>query len=520
MPRWVRELLDAIRLSAKLELVVVAVRDPGRSVARRSDAAYEAFDRRVFGRHDDALAPAGVWDLLPDDPLACVFERSGRFDVILDLAPGPARHAPNPAHRYRVWTFRLGDPGRSSRPPYFSEVFGGDRLATAAVEMLPRDGDAGHVLFRATWATDRLSPHRNHVAASWRVGDAILARLLQLQEHGPSCIASLPTYREPADDGAVAYAEPSTPGLLRGVVPLTLGLIRRKVAKRLRYDQWHIAYRRRGPVPLDAGDASGFRFLLPPRDHFFADPFVIERDARHYVFFEDYSYRTGKGVISCMELGNDPRPPIRIVLDREYHLSYPFVFTCGEETYMIPETSENRRVELYRAVEFPNRWALDAVLIEDIAAIDATLARHNGRFWMFANVVSRGRTSEDELFLFMSERLRGPWVPHPMNPVVADVRTARPAGRIFVRNGHLIRPGQDSSLGYGYAITLNHIQELSETSYREVPVGRIEAQRLEGALGTHTYNADDGYEVLDARRRAWRRKVPRVATTRSRRDQT
>jgi hypothetical protein len=290
------------------------------------------------------------------------------------------------------------------------------------------------------------------------------------------------------------------------VVSLSLGLVRRKAAKRLGFDQWCLAYRRRGAVPLDAGDASGFRFLLPPRDCFFADPFVMERDGRHYVFFEYYSNHTRKGVISCLELeDDDPRPVPRTVLEREYHLSYPFVFSCGDETYMIPESSENRTVELYRSVEFPNRWTLDTVLLEDVAAFDATLARHDGRFWMFANVVSRGRTSQDELFLFTSERLRGPWVSHPMNPVVSDVRAARPAGRILVRDGHLIRPGQDSSDGYGSAITLNRIEELSQTSYREVPVARVEPKWPEAADGIHTYNIDDGYEVLDARRRLWRR---------------
>ena len=507
--RWVRELLDAILSSEKLELVAVVARAADRPPGRRSEAAYEALDRRLFGRPEDALTPADVSELLDDKPLASALEGSGPVDVILDLAPGPAPPVPNPAPRYGVWGVRLGDGERPSSPPYFRETFDGKRLSSAAVEMLPRNGDPGHVLFRGIWATDRLSPHRNHVAASWRVGDAILGRLLGLQAHGPGYIASLPTYPGGAEDEVAASAQPSTSDLVRYVVSLSVGLVRRKAAKRLGFDQWCIAYRRRGAVPLYAGDASGFRFLLPPRDCFFADPFVMERDGRHYAFFEYYSDRTGKGVISCLELEDDLRPVPRTVLEREYHLSYPFIFSCEDETYMIPETSENRTVELYRALEFPNRWTLDTVLIEDVAAVDATLARHDGRFWMFANVVSRGRTSEDELFLFTSERLRGPWVPHPMNPVVSDVRTARPAGRILVRDGHLIRPGQDSSDGYGCAITLNRIEELSETSYREVPVARIEPKWLEGTDGTHTYNSDDDYEVLDARRRLWRRTLRR-----------
>ena len=53
------------------------------------------------------------------------------------------------------------------------------------------------------------------------------------------------------------------------------------------------------------------------------------------------------------------------------------------------------------------------------------------------------------------------WQPHSLNPVVRDVRTARPAGRIIVNSHGHIRPGQDCSTRYGAAITLNRILELS-----------------------------------------------------------
>jgi hypothetical protein len=47
------------------------------------------------------------------------------------------------------------------------------------------------------------------------------------------------------------------------------------------------------------------------------------------------------------------------VLERSYHLSYPFIFRWGSDIFMIPETSDNRTVEVYRAVEFPGKWELE-----------------------------------------------------------------------------------------------------------------------------------------------------------------
>ena len=40
---------------------------------------------------------------------------------------------------------------------------------------------------------------------------------------------------------------------------------------------------------------------------------------------------------------------------------------------MLPETGDAGRIELYRAVEFPDHWELDRVLIDGLTAFDATL---------------------------------------------------------------------------------------------------------------------------------------------------
>jgi hypothetical protein len=92
-------------------------------------------------------------------------------------------------------------------------------------------------------------------------------------------------------------------------------------------------------------------------------------------------------------------------------------------------------------------------------------------------------------------------VPHPSNPIVSDVRRARPAGRIFLRDGKLIRPAQDSSRRYGGAIVLNEIEVLTETDYREKAVGRIEPNWRRRTVGTHCYTTDGRYETIDGYRR-------------------
>jgi hypothetical protein len=161
-------------------------------------------------------------------------------------------------------------------------------------------------------------------------------------------------------------------------------------------------------------------------------------------------------------------------------------------------------VLLYRAADFPLGWTLDSVLLDGVQAYDVTVLRREDGFWMFASVPVEGARLSHELSVFFAPALRGPWEAHPANPVVSDVRLARPAGRLFEHQGRLIRPSQDCSSRYGRAVVFNRIEALSPTEYREVPVAVLEPDRARGALAVHTYNADAGLEIIDVRRPALR----------------
>jgi hypothetical protein len=84
-----------------------------------------------------------------------------------------------------------------------------------------------------------------------------------------------------------------------------------------------------------------------------------------------------------------------------------------------------------------------------------------------------------------------------MNPVVSDVRFARPAGRLFRRDGGLVRPSQDRSPGYGCAVNFNRIVKMTIHEYEEEPLERIDAPNAD-ILGTHTYNQIEDMIVVDA----------------------
>ena len=96
------------------------------------------------------------------------------------------------------------------------------------------------------------------------------------------------------------------------------------------------------------------------------------------------------------------------------------------------------------------------------------------------------------------------WTPHPLNPIVSDVRKARPAGNVFVHKGKIIRPAQNCSGHYGYGMNMNEILILNEEEYKEISIEIIEPDWDKNAISTHTFNHLNGLTVIDAKYRRYR----------------
>jgi hypothetical protein len=244
-----------------------------------------------------------------------------------------------------------------------------------------------------------------------------------------------------------------------------------------------------GGVPWNTIPNPGMRFL--------ADPFPIMWRGVTYVFVEDFDHRRGKGTISVVPFDqNGPSGSARTVLEEPWHLSYPFLFEDGDTIWMIPESSGQNEINLYRATAFPGGWVKEATLIQRLAASDTTIIRHLDRLWMFTTVTNAGR-STDSLSIFTADKLLGPWVAHLGNPLLLDAAAARPAGNLVIRDGRLWRPVQDCRERYGGAIGLAEVTRLSATEYCQVvrkvlrPSAEWPGRRL------HTLNRSGRLECID-----------------------
>jgi hypothetical protein len=238
--------------------------------------------------------------------------------------------------------------------------------------------------------------------------------------------------------------------------------------------------------------------VLPnPWSRFLADPIAIERDGKTVLFVEDFHHDREKGVISAIEFAeHGPIRSLPSVLEEPWHLSYLFVMEAEGEVWMIPESSANGEAALYRADPFPATWKKEATLLPNIPATDATIVRHEDRYWLLTTVLKSAHANSD-LYLFSAPTIFGPLRAHEKNPVLRDPRSARSAGKIVERGGRLWRPVQDCSGSYGAAVGIAEIICLNDRQYeqrirsalvpcREWPGGRL-----------HTLSQAGSFEFID-----------------------
>jgi hypothetical protein len=198
---------------------------------------------------------------------------------------------------------------------------------------------------------------------------------------------------------------------------------------------------------------------------FIADPFWTTTGDAWQMFFEVLNSETNKGEIGLATSRNGLVWTYeQIVLAEPFHISYPYVFNHGGDYYLMPESEQIGKVQLYRATMFPSRWELFATLL-DIQAADASIFFYRENWWMFACTTPY---KQDTLRLYVADDLTSHWTEHPSSPIVAgDIRRARPAGRPVAFGNCLIRFAQDCSPEYGTQVRAFEITELTRTTYSE-----------------------------------------------------
>jgi hypothetical protein len=507
-PAWVRRAVaDLLQHNvATLELVVMAAGHRRASPESLADPwvlrVYKAVDQWLFGDEcrPDALARKDVGSLIGSCPTLEIdpalhtwasqsvissIERTN-LDVLWVVGSRDIPEAIRSLPRRGVWVV-------DARPSTATAaVLSGSYTCEARLLRLGSASEGDRVLDRSWTSIDRFSIRQTLNRLAWRASP-LIARALMSDSRGS-------TWPESDDRVSNDSTQPKAGNVRTGrqLARLTLAYGMDKVDSAFSREQWALAVHVHEPSETPRFDGPPTYHILAPPDRFWADPFPLEHEGRCYVFVEELRFDRPRGFISVLEI-NDRGPvgPAQTVLEEPHHLSYPSVFRAGSEIFMTPESSAARRIDLYRAVSFPDRWEKVGVLMDGVAAADPTVLFLDDRWWMFVNLGVPGGPNWDECHLFLADRLEGPWRPHPRNPIRSDVRRSRPAGRLFRSDGRLYRPAQDCSVRYGYATVVHEVERMTPTDYREREVSRIVPGWRRDSVATHTLNHAGRFTVLD-----------------------
>jgi len=313
--------------------------------------------------------------------------RAYDIDVVLDFGDWPLTGSAPGIAKHGVWRGTPLGTGENGQPAGgFWEVMKAIPTMEFGLRVMKPNSLQDRLIYRSFTSADLYSVKGTQSKVYWKSASAVLRCLEHLHARGPSYL----------ENGSIVPAAPSSDSSLESLptswnsfVFLTK-IAGRKIARTIRnsysMERWYLAFTF-GESPLVTNESEKFKYMIPPKDVFWADPFPVAKNGRYYVFIEEFVYATMKGHISVIEMEPDGtwKPPLK-VLDTDYHLSYPFVFEWEGNVYMIPESKRNKTVELYRCVEFPSQWRLEKILIENIQAVDSTLYLHEGTWWLFCNI--------------------------------------------------------------------------------------------------------------------------------------
>lgn len=239
--------------------------------------------------------------------------------------------------------------------------------------------------------------------------------------------------------------------------------------------------------------------IINPKNRFLADPFVIKRGGVHFCFVEDLNYSTNKGSISAYKITPSNCESVGVVLEEDFHLSFPFIFEYENELFMCPDTHEKCEIRLYKCIEFPTKWEFYKTLMKDISAVDSLIFKRDNIWWLFTNFDKSVVNDHNcQLHIFSADSpLSDKWVAHKNNPVIFNPLLARNGGLIISQN-EIYRIYQRQGFDmYGEACGIARIKNLSNNEYREETHSVIEPYFFKDIKGTHTYNFDSGLAVLD-----------------------
>lgn len=243
-------------------------------------------------------------------------------------------------------------------------------------------------------------------------------------------------------------------------------------------------------------------FVMPASfDNWQADPMLVEDGNTTYLFYEKVEGTKGHiEVAKVLEDGSLENP--HIVLESDCHYSYPFVFKHNDNWFLIPESSEDSEVSLYKADLFPYQWHKENILLKD-RAVDTTIFNYQDKMILLTFCL-QGNTERVKPKAYKFDIKDGEYLLESVEWNHYDDLQVRGAGPVIIKNSKHIRPAQISQeQRYGDGLVFYDVHV--DGQYEETPLMKLCSDGVSYKNnsfyvdGLHTYGATSKFEVIDLR---------------------
>lgn len=403
------------------------------------------------------------------------------------------------AAKYGIWSLHHGDNSvNRGGPPAFWEIVLNHAAVGVTLQKITNELDGGYVIDKAYYNTHWSFVNTSHIVFESSV--SLLLKNIKKTQHGDFNIHKSPVYFNKL------YKIPNiwvlTKYILMFYFSIFKGLFKRIEFKIFgtRHNCWTLFIGKGNFL-----EATLFRLkpVPPPKNEFWADPFIFNHKNSNYIFFENFNYKTKKGKISCGKIFKNQLSEIVDVMEKDYHLSFPSIFKHNQEIFLMSETEANNQLELYKCVNFPNKWELFTTAFEGEKIMDPFFYRDkNNVIWLFLNKEQSSKIpmNNSELYIYRVNSMDLKDLdPHRNNPVIIDSRVARNGGMIFEHEKEIYRPSQANIHGYyGRALNVNKIIKLTIDDYIEETIVTAHPNFSDGLVSMHHLHQVEGLFVIDA----------------------
>lgn len=277
--------------------------------------------------------------------------------------------------------------------------------------------------------------------------------------------------------------------------------IKKTFLKLIGYEEiWTLGIRKKG-------ENTPYNVISDLKKYWYADPIQISYGNKDYVFFEMFNKKKCKGSIGVAEVDGEQLKNIHLVLEEDFHMSYPTIFEFNNNLYMLPECSESNSIRVYCCSRFPDKWELYKVyenklnytdmniinIYKDEIIVDCSVIDTENPF-KAKTVLQKIEVNDKYEFGEIKVLKEGEYS-----------FTDRNGGAVFFAEGKAYVPKQISNNGnYGMGLNI-HMYDLEKrvlmkNKVRSIQVKDFKTQNLDKNItGIHTYAQGKSIEVIDIR---------------------